>query len=116
MHGITTGKMGQKRKELKEKFGYDTKYAYHTVRLLRMCHECLDTGELNVYRPDSKELYRIREGELTLKEVEQIIYAEMDLCDTVLLKTKLPDEPDYNLVNELVQSLVYTHCKEHMEK
>lgn len=31
-----TGQLGAKRKALREKYGYDTKYAYHAVRLCRI--------------------------------------------------------------------------------
>ena len=40
------------RAELEEKYGYDTKHAYHLVRLIRMCRETLITGLVTVKRPD----------------------------------------------------------------
>src|SRR6266446_3242257 len=38
-----------------EQFGFDTKNAMHLVRLLRMCKELLETGEVNVTRRDAAE-------------------------------------------------------------
>lgn len=54
-----------KRAELEEKFGFDTKNATHLFRLLRMCREILETGEVIVERPDAKELLEIRDGKMS---------------------------------------------------
>jgi hypothetical protein len=50
------------RAALEEKYGYDTKHAYHLVRLIRMCREILTTGIVRVKRPDREELLAIRNG------------------------------------------------------
>jgi uncharacterized protein len=50
------------RAALEEKYGYDTKHAYHLVRLIRMCREILTTGIVRVKRPDREELLFIRNG------------------------------------------------------
>jgi uncharacterized protein len=116
MLGSTTGQMGAKRKELKDTFGYDTKYAYHTVRLLRMCHECLNTGELNVYRIDGEDLYKIRNGEFDLPQVETIIEFEKLACEAAMVTTKLPEEPDYEVINKMVMDAIFEHCSQQREK
>ena len=55
------GYMGEKRKSLVDKFGYDCKNAQHLIRLLRQGIEFLRTGELIVERPDKAELIQIKE-------------------------------------------------------
>ena len=50
------------RAEIESRYGYDCKHAMHLVRLLRMGEEILLTGNMNVYRPDRKELLEIRNG------------------------------------------------------
>lgn len=50
------------RAKLEAKYGYDTKHASHSVRLLRMGKEILTIGELIVKRPDADELLNIRNG------------------------------------------------------
>lgn len=57
------------RSELEEKFGYDTKHAMHLMRLLRMGEEILTEQQVNVFRPDAKELLEIREGKYTYDEI-----------------------------------------------
>jgi uncharacterized protein len=111
MLGTATGQMGEKRKALKDKYGYDTKYAYHTVRLLRMCRECLNTGELNVFRMDGEELYKIRNGEYSLEQVEGIIVEEKIMCDNAMEVTTIPKDPDYFAINKMVMNVVFAHCE-----
>lgn len=57
------------RHQLEVDFGYDTKHAMHLVRLMRMAKEILTTGQVNVKRPDAKELLEIRGGKWTLDEL-----------------------------------------------
>jgi len=115
MLGETTGKLGNKRKDLIERFGFDTKYAYHSVRLLRMCHEFLNTGNLQVYREnDGEELMRIRNGVLTLSEVNDIIDIEDRKCCEALANTKLPEKPDIDGVSGVLSRVLLHHCKKEL--
>src|SRR6478736_4334230 len=65
---------GSPRWERIQKFGYCTKNAMHLVRLLRMCREILETGQVRVKRADAAELLAIRNGAWTLEEL--VKYAE----------------------------------------
>lgn len=96
----------EKRSELEEKFGYDTKHAMHLVRLLRMGAEALETGKLNVRRPDAEELLAIRNGAWTYEEV--VGYAEMmdnHVRTNLYTKTSLPKKPNIKLAAELVMAV-----------
>lgn len=63
------------RAALEEKFGYDTKHAMHLFRLMRMGQEILETGQVNVRRPDAEELVDIRvNGSISYDEI--VKYAE----------------------------------------
>lgn len=103
------------RSELEEKHGYDTKHAMHLVRLLRMGAEALETGVLNVKRPDAEELLAIRNGAWTYEEVVE--YAEhMDnyVREVLYPNTVLPKKPDIKLAAQLiidVQDCVWTTKK-----
>lgn len=59
----------QKRSELEEQFGFDTKHAMHLMRLLRMGKEILTNHEVVVKRPDAQELLDIRRGKFTYEEI-----------------------------------------------
>ena len=107
-----TGKLGQKRKELIQQYGYDVKFAYHTIRLLRMINEFMAdyspsySPPLIVYRHDAAELMDIREGKWSQErffgEAEALIESAEGLKDRV----KLPESPDRDKVNELVMWIV----------
>ena len=68
-HTASQGYMGEKRKLLVEKYGYDVKNAAHLIRLLRMCTESLSSGKLIVRRPDAAELVNIKKGNVPLDSI-----------------------------------------------
>ena len=88
------------RSALEIEHGYDTKHAMHLVRLLRIGYEALTTGEINVFRPDSKELLEVRDGSMTYDEL--IAYAEvMDIkIKEAYNVTKLPKRANIKLAAE----------------
>lgn len=97
------------RRKLHEKYGYDTKYAMHLIRLLRTCTELLTDGEIYVKRPDARELIAIRNGSLTEAELIGMVL-ELETKNAQLVKTSiLPDEPNYEELDELcVQAIGMT--------
>lgn len=96
----------QKRGDLEEAHGYDTKHAMHLVRLLRMGVEALRDEEIIVRRPDAKELLAIRDGAWTYEEI--VAYAEkMDakVRGDWYLKTKLPKRPNIQFAANLLMDV-----------
>jgi len=85
--------------------GYDSKNMMHCIRLLRMCKELAETGELNIRRTDREELLAIRRGERDyddlLKEADEILEALPELFE----KSTLPDEWEWDTVNETIAIL-----------
>lgn len=104
-HLAFEGYMGDKRKHLVEKFGYDTKNASHAIRLLRQGIEFLNTGKILVLRPDAEELLNIKDGLWTLEQVK----LEADRLYAVLEKaykeSSLPDEPQYEPIYALLERM-----------
>ena len=95
------------RSALEAKFGYDTKHAYHLVRLIRMCREVLTTGKVIVKRPDREELLSIRNGAWSYdKLIEFADTEEVELNDLYLTSTALPKLPDRDKLDKLCISLV----------
>lgn len=96
----------EKRRVLEEKYGYDTKHAMHLVRLLRMAMEIMETGKVNVCRPDAEDLKAIRNGLWKYDTLEA--YAEdCDLKLNELYKiTTLPKQPDRVFVDQLCQRVI----------
>jgi hypothetical protein len=95
------------RSALEEKFGYDTKHAYHLVRLIRMCREILTTGVVQVKRPDREELLAIRNGAWTYDQL--IEFADREdkaLAELYNTSTALPKTPDKEKLDQLCIRLV----------
>jgi len=93
-----------KRLESVRKFGYDTKNAYHLIRLLRMGAETLTDGEVSVMRHDNQELLKIRRGEYPLSYIEEEAKRLQGLLDTAYVNSKLPNKPNYGKINDWLVS------------
>lgn len=108
--GPITGRMGAKRKELRAQFGYDTKFAFHTIRLMRMCCEFLEHPEegLKVYRKDidAEHLFSIRMGKFTQEEVKQMADELFARSKKLLVTTDLPDKPNDEAINNLTMDII----------
>ena len=95
------------RSELEEKYGYDTKHAYHLVRLIRMCREVLTTGKVIVKRPDREELLSIRNGAWTYDQlIEFAEREELALQEIYATCNVLPKSPDKEMLDRLCIKLV----------
>lgn len=102
--------MGEKRRGLVVRHGYDTKNAAHLVRLLLMCAEFLRTGSMSVYRTHDADLLRaIKRGEWTLDAVK--IRAEELFADARAARDEspLPDCADFDAVSALVADITETY-------
>lgn len=93
---FATGYMGQKRKSLVEKFGYDVKNAAHLIRLLRMGKEALTEGVLHVDRThiDAADLMAIKRGERTLDAIQAESNALFEELRTARDASTLPERPN----------------------
>ncbi len=104
------GYAGDKRKKSIAEFGYDTKYCGHLIRLLRMCKEYLETGELNVYREnDGEELYYIKKGRVPYEPIVLLADNLFQNCQHLIKAGALdqfPERPDMEFVNELSMSAI----------
>lgn len=95
------GQMNVKRPELVEKYGYDTKYAMHMLRLGFQGVEFLRTGKLTLpmVGPEQEFVMSIRRGEVDLNDAlttaGELEREVEDLFDT----SPLPGYPDYDVVN-----------------
>jgi len=95
---------GLGRQEIVAQFGYDTKYAMHTIRLLETAQELLADGVLNVRRPNREFLLDIRFGR-AFKDYDEFHRYASALIDEVRgleEKTSLHENPDLDAINELI--------------
>jgi predicted nucleotidyltransferase len=105
-HLAYEGYMGEKRKSLVLKFGYDTKNAAHLIRLLRMGIEFMNDGQMYVERHDAKQLLEIKRGEWSLDRVKDESTRLFALADEAYLKSRLPAAPDAKKIGELCTHII----------
>ena len=99
------GYMGEKRKALVEKFGYDCKNASHLIRLLKMGIEFLNEGKLYVLREDNQQLLAIKLGEWSLEQVQKEAEKLFSLAQECYVRSKLPESPKKKESEQLLISL-----------
>lgn len=92
--GQNIGYMGEKRKRLVLEHGYDAKNAAHSIRLLRMCKEFLESGAMQVYRTDASELLEIKRGQWPLERVKQEAAELFQQIGAARERSTLPEGPD----------------------
>jgi hypothetical protein len=94
------------RHALEAEHGYDTKHGMHLVRLLRMCCEVLEHGELLVKRPDAAELLEIRNGAWSFDRLIEFAEQAMERSTELDKTTKLPREPKRDAIDEMCVGIV----------
>jgi hypothetical protein len=102
------GLRGQKdvnRPDLVEKYGYDTKYAYHIIRLGIIRSEYMLKGYMDIplYMQDRMLLTSIRNGGVKLEEVlERAVYYENKLKEYTNRK-QVPERPRQDILERFLQ-------------
>lgn len=102
-HERLLGLRGQRnvtRPELVDRYGYDTKYAGHIIRLGLQGEELLLTGRLSLpMPPEQRELVvSVRTGSYTLAGVSELIVDAENRIEAAMRKTALPEQPDRAMV------------------
>ena len=91
-HKIRTKNPEGSRRELIEKFGYDTKYAGHLVRLLLECEMLLTEGDMDLQR-HSEQLKGIRRGEWPEERVFEFFNEKERQLEKAYTDSALPHSP-----------------------
>ena len=92
------------REELYTKYGYDTKFGMHLVRLMLEGKELLETGKLEYPLKDRDMLMDIRNGKWKREDI--IAYSEQLEAELDNIKTDLPSKPRYEEIEKLLISMV----------
>ena len=107
------GQMRVTRTDLITKYGFDTKFAMHLLRLGYQGIEIMETGKMTLPMGESDKalLMQIRGGMITLNEVLQIAGdLERHLKD-LITSTHLPDQPNRDYINEWMRDTYYENWK-----
>jgi hypothetical protein len=90
------------RQKLVSKYGYDTKFAMHLIRLLQEGYELIRTGNLEFPLIGRRMLNEIRNGSCSMADV--IALADIIECDVEFLykDSLLPNKPNWHVVESFV--------------
>lgn len=103
------GYMGDKRRALVERYGYDVKNASHLIRLLKMGMEALVEHKINVFREDAQTLIDIKKGLWTLKEVQAESKKLFELIEKSYIESTLQNEPQKDEVEKFQVKILKQH-------
>ena len=97
----------EKRSELEEKFGYDTKHGSHLVRLMLGAKNVLEYGYYNpTMTPEMKTLVNdVRNGKYTYEWVVEFGERLDNELNEIYKTTTIRKQPDFKKINDLVIKL-----------
>jgi len=90
------------------KYGYDTKFAYHVVRLIDECHQILEEGDLDLTR-SRNHLKAIRRGEWDVSKVEEYFEAKLKIIEGIYDRSTLRYSPDEDSIRNLLLECIEMH-------
>ncbi len=112
MHKIRTmedqPKQSDRRRESIERFGFETKFAYHVVRLLNECEQILTTADLDLQQ-NNEQLKAVRRGEMTLDQVQSLFASKERHLQSLYETSKLPHGPDWKRGSALLLNVLEAH-------
>lgn len=108
VHKMKTKDPEGKRKEIRDKYGYDVKFAYHVVRLINEVEQILTTGDLDLQR-DNEQLKAIRRGEWSEQQIVDWFTRREAELNKVYDESKLPHGPDEPAIKKLLLECLEAH-------
>jgi uncharacterized protein len=97
------------RPDLVEKYGYDTKFAMHIIRLLVECEELMRSGVITLPSPEKDLLIAIRNGEKTEDWVIRNATERFEICRAAEATSQLAPDIDRNLISKVIAEAYRNH-------
>lgn len=94
------------RKEVVEKFGYETKFASHILRLLGEGIQILTEGRLTFPLTNNREVLSVKNGEYDVSQVLQRADRLESLIEEAYIRSSLQRSADINKINDLQIELI----------
>jgi len=97
------------RRELVERLGFDTKAAYHTIRLMDEAEQALSTGTIDLQR--AKEVLKaVRQGLWSKEQVKEYFFRQEKYLEELYQSTDiLPYAPDEDAIKGLLLACLEEH-------
>lgn len=98
-----------KRPDLVEQFGFDTKFAYHMLRLGLQGEELLLAGKFSmpITGPNKAFLLQVRKGEVSQEDCLETAAALETIVKDLMVTGPLPEAPDAQAVEEWMLDTYY---------
>ena len=108
LHKLATKTPQGKRAELVAEHGFDTKFAYHVVRLILEVQQILMEGDIDLQR-DNEQLKAIRRGDWTAEYLREWFNAKQSELERVHAESHLPAAPDEARIRSLLLNCLEEH-------
>jgi predicted nucleotidyltransferase len=108
LHKLAVKTPRGKRAELVAAHGFDTKFAYHVVRLLGEVEQILAEGDIDLQR-NGEQLKAIRRGEWTEDRLRQWCAEKESHLERLYAESKLPPTPDEGRIKALLLNCLEEH-------
>lgn len=108
IHKMRTKKPIGKRKEIIEKHSFDTKFAYHTIRLLNECEQILVEHDLDLER-NREQLKAIRSGEWTQNQIIDYFNKKEKDLESLYVNSSLRYSPDEEKIKKILLECLEMH-------
>ena len=108
MHKMSIKNPTGKRKELMDKYGYDTKFAYHVVRLINEIEQILTEGDLDLER-NREQLKEIRRGGWSEDKIIEYFNRKERELETLYTESDLQYKPDEQKIKQLLLKCLEMH-------
>lgn len=100
--GAYKGYMGERRKAVVDKYGYDTKNATTLLRLLTQGIEALRTNEIQVFRTTDRDfLLEVKTGKYTLSQIQDFADIKFKELDSAYENSVMPLDNNRADIEEL---------------
>lgn len=97
-----------KRQETIDKHGFDTKFAYHVVRLALEAEQILMHRHLDL-EANSQELIAIRRGDWKLEDIEKWFTEKERALETLYATSTIPHSPDEDRLKQILVDCLEMH-------
>lgn len=97
-----------KRADIISRYGFDTKYSAHLVRLCLECEQILQEGDLDLTK-NSAVLKAIRSGEWTEEQVRAFFHNKEKYLEKLYQESTLPHSPNMDKIKALLVECIEMH-------
>lgn len=98
-----------KRLHIIQKYGYDTKFGYHVVRLIDECEQILETGDVDLTRA-REQMKAIRNGEWSMERVIEYFESKNAQLEELYAKTtEVPHSPPEEDIKNILLECIEMH-------